>query len=110
MQREGRKSQLYQGRKRPWKTPSPKSVKIAEPERAHTEGALAYSEESLRTVRMEMRQRKLSQETRDSQLKRLLAVCLEETAPTEEAKDQSDPPILEGSEASSPCCRHCIIA
>jgi len=59
---------------------------------------------------MEMRQRKLSQETRDSQLKRLLAVCLEETAPTEEAKDQSDPPILEGSEASSPCCRHCIIA
>jgi len=110
MQREGRKSPLSKGKKRQWKTPSPKCTKEAEAERAHTEGTPVYPEESLKSIRLEMRRRKLSQEARDFQLKRLLGTCLEETAPTEEAKDPSNPAIPEGVEVSAPCCHLCIIA
>lgn len=111
MQREGRKSPLSRGKQRQWKTPSPKCARIEEAERrAHTEGGPIDLEQSLKSVRLEMRQRKLSQESRDFQLKRLLATCLEETAPTEEAKDHSEAPIPEGAEVSPPCCRLCIIA
>lgn len=97
-------------RKRQWKTPSPKCVRIEEQERAHTEGHSTVPDSSLKSVQLEMRRRKVSQVTRDTQLQRLLAACLEETAPTEEAKDQADAPIPETSEATQPCCRLCIIS
>lgn len=109
MRRGARKPQS-KGRKRQWKTPSPKGVRVEAGERANTEGAPIDAEQSLQAVRLEMRKRKLSQEIRDFQLKRLLATCLEETAPTEEAKDHSEAAIPEGAEASLPCCRLCIIA